>query len=83
MFMSVSNGFNPFSNSRVTASWRRSWNAWTPTLVGKHRNIEFTELIRLENQIKAERKKFLEDMAKEDYELGKLEGFDPVKNARR
>lgn len=53
------------------------------TLVGKHRKIEFTELIRLENQIKAERKKFLEDMAKEDYELGKLEGFDPVKNARR
>jgi len=53
------------------------------SLVGKHRKIQFSDVIRLENKIKAERKKFLDDMALEDYELGRLEGFDPVKNARR
>ncbi|NBT49157.1 MAG: helix-turn-helix domain-containing protein [Actinobacteria bacterium] len=53
------------------------------SLVGKHRKIQFSDVIRLENKIKAERKKFLDDLALEDYELGRLEGFDPVKNARR
>ena len=53
------------------------------TFVGKHRRIQLAELYRLENQIRAERNHYLEEMAKEDYELGKLEGFDPVKNARR
>jgi len=49
------------------------------SLVGRHRKIEFSHVMHLENLIKAERQKFLEEMAKEDYELGKLEGFDPVK----
>ena len=49
------------------------------TKVGRHRKIPFSELLKLENKIKSERQRYLMEMAREDYKLGKLEGFDPVK----